>query len=255
MPSAPRQAMLVRADLERMQEAIGIAAAELARLLDVDPSFALRAADPVPPLLELVDRNLSLPQLLEDALANHPEIVARSADVSFQEIRVKQERVRPFLPTIAVGFSAGDFGGGNQNSAPRLQNFAGRTDFDVAAVWSLQNLALGNRAVQKVARSGLESALLERARTIDRIRAEVAEAHALDRGAPPGDGPGAPACRFVAAPYTLDLTRIKNLQGLPLEVLDSANQLKAGRQDLVRAMIAYSQAQLRLFAALGKAPR
>ncbi len=252
---ARAEAMLVRADVEGMQEAIGVAAAELARLLDADPVLSLRAADPVPPILELVDRSLSLPRLLEEALANHPEIVARSADVNYQEIRVRQERVRPFLPTIAIGFSAGDFGGGNESSVPRLQKFAGRTDFDVAAVWSLQNLGLGNRALQNVARAGVEAAYAERARTIDRIRTEVAEAYALTEARRQEMELARRRIDLAQRAYTQDLTRIRNMQGLPLEVLESADQLKTARQDLVHAMIGYSQAQLRLFAALGNAPR
>jgi outer membrane protein TolC len=51
--------------------------------------------------------------------------------------------------------------------------------------------------------------------------------------------------------YEQDLARIRNIKGLPLEVLASANQLLSARQDLIRAMIGYSQAQMRLYAALG----
>ena len=45
-------------------------------------------------------------------LAQRPEIAARGADVVLYETRLRQERVRPLVPTLAVGFSAGDFGGG-----------------------------------------------------------------------------------------------------------------------------------------------
>src|SRR5262249_15628816 len=135
--------------------------------------------DVAPLLLEIVSPDLSLPQLLEQAMANHPEIVARSADVAYQEIRLRQERMRPFLPVVAVGFSAGEFGGSGPNTSSRLGRFHPRTDLDGVAVWPLQNLGLGNRAVQNVARSGLESAQIERARLLDRIRREVVEAQAL----------------------------------------------------------------------------
>jgi outer membrane protein TolC len=54
--------------------------------------------------------------------------------------------------------------------------------------------------------------------------------------------------------YTQDLTRIRNQKGLPIEVLQSANQLTAARLDLVRAMIGYSQAQMQLYTALGNPP-
>jgi len=245
------ESAFVRADLMRTNEETDVAAAELARLLDLDPSARLRAADVVPPLLELVDQHLTLPDLLEQTRANHPEIVARSADVDQQEIRLKQERMRPFLPTVAVGFSAGDFGGGN---IPRFKDFAARTDFDVVAVWSMQNLLMGNRAVQNVSRAGLEMAHAALTRTIDRIHQEVAEAHAVTQARQQEIDLARTRVATSLSAYEHDLTRIKNAKGLPLEVLQSAKQLAEARQDLVRAMVGYSQAQLRLYAAMGNTP-
>jgi outer membrane protein TolC len=96
---------------------------------------------------------------------------------------------------------------------------------------------------------------VERARTIDRIRAEVAEAHALAAARRQEMELARKRIDLAQRAYTQDLARIRNREGLPLEVLQSANQLKDARQDLVRSMIGYSQAQLRLFAALGNAPR
>ena len=54
--------------------------------------------------------------------------------------------------------------------------------------------------------------------------------------------------------YKQDLARTKNVLGRPIEVLNSASQLVAARQDLVRAMIGSSQAQLQLYTALGNQP-
>jgi outer membrane protein TolC len=249
---ARSETLLVRAQAQSAEEAIGVAAAELARLLDWDPALPLRAADAAPPLLEIVNRDLSLPQLLDSALAYRPEIVARSADVAYQEIRLRQERMRPFLPVVAVGFSAGEFGGSGPNTTSRLGSFSPRTDLDVVAVWSLQNLWLGNRAVQNVARSGLESAQIERARLLDRIRREVVEAHTLVETRRQDMELARKRVETSQRAFTQDLMRAKNPPlGLPIEVLSSAGQLAAGRQDLIRAIIGYSQAQLQLHAALG----
>ena len=251
---ASAEAAFVRADLVRMNEEIDVAAAELARLLDLDPSVRLRPDDPTPPLIELIDRRASLGELLEQTRANHPEIIARSADIDQQEFRLKQERVRPFLPTIALGFSAGGFGGGNSDFSPRIKDFGARTDLDLIAVWSLQNLGVGNSAVQNGRRAGLEMAYLDLTRTVDRIQQE-GRAHAFAEAKRQEMEIGRKCVATAQRAYVLDLTRIGNIQCVPLEVLQSAKQLMDARQGLIRSMIAYSQAQLRLYAALGNTPR
>ena len=150
---ARSEVLLLQAAAERTREDMGVAAAELARLLDVDPSSALRPADLTPPLYEVVDPGATLPHLLEIAYASHPEIVARIAAVRFQDIRVRQEKVRPWLPIVAIGVSAGEFGGGATTTTPTFGNFSVRTEIYAAAIWSLQNLGIGNRAEQNLARA------------------------------------------------------------------------------------------------------
>ncbi|MBI3821210.1 MAG: TolC family protein [Planctomycetes bacterium] len=251
---ARAEAMLLRAEAQRAEEAIGVAAAELARLLVWDPSLPLRGADAVPPLLEFVHRDVPLTQLLEQALANHPEIAASDAAVAYHETLWRQEKMRPFLPLIAVGFSAGEFGGSGPGTTSRLAVFNARTDLDVVAVWSLPNLGAGSRAVQNIARTGVDAAQIERAAVFDRIRREVVEAHALVEARRQDIALAQKRIESSQRAYNQELVRAKNLQALPIEVLKSANQLADARQDLVRAMVGFSQAQLQLHAALGNAP-
>jgi outer membrane protein TolC len=251
---ARTEMLLLSADAERAREAIGVAAAELTRLLDLDPGGPVRAADVTPPILEMVEPSLSLNALLETAMARHPEIVARGADLAYFEIRLRQERARPWLPVVAVGFSAGEFGGSGPTTTSRLGTFAPRTDFDVALIWSLQNLGVGNRAVQNVARSGVESAQIDLARLLDRIRREVVEAHALSDARRQKMDSARKRVEISLSAFQQELMRAKNLLARPIELLLSANQLADARQDLVRAMIGYSQAQLQLYTALGNAP-
>jgi outer membrane protein TolC len=251
---ARSERLLLLAEAKRIEEAIAVAAAELARLLDLDPTQPLRSADSTPPILALVDPKMDLSALLAVALANHPEIAARTATVAIQETRVKQETIRPFLPVVAVGYSVGEFGGGGPNTPSRLGNFASRTDIDVVAVWSLPGAGVSSRAVQNVARSGYESAMLERARTIDRIRRDIVEAHSLVETKRQEIELARSRVVTSQRAYAQDLQRTRNLFGQPIELLQSANQLSASRQDLIRAMIGYSTAQLQLYTALGNAP-
>ncbi len=207
-----------------------------------------------PPLYDAVDLGATLPQLLEIALASHPEIVARSADVRYQDIRVRQEKARPWLPVVAIGVSVGEFGGGATNTTPTFGNFSARTEIYAAAIWSLQNLGVGNRAVQNVARADLSQAQVERTRLLDRIGREVAEAHALVQARRAEIELARNRVAISQSGYGMELSRAKNLKALPIEVLTTTRQLTAARQDLIRAMIGYSQAQLQLYVALGNAP-
>ena len=67
-------------------------------------------------------------------------------------------------------------------AAPR--QLRGRTDFDVRAFWTLQNLGFGNLALQKQRRAEIGEALGEQSRMINQIRREVAAARARGRWRP-----------------------------------------------------------------------
>src|SRR5207245_1016429 len=116
--------------------------------------------------------------LVQMAVRKRPEIGARTADVAVNETHLRQEWIRPLVPLLSVGFSAGGFGGGSDLADSRFGHFTSRTDFDVLAVWSLRNFGLGDVAVQRRLRAEVDQALTERARVLDQIGREVAEAYA-----------------------------------------------------------------------------
>jgi outer membrane protein TolC len=251
---ASSEAFLLHAEEQNAEGEVAEASARLAELLSLDPATRLRVAEAAMPLLELVDPNLLLPQLVEVARSNRPEVAARSADVALARTRLREERLRPLLPLLSVGFSAGDFGGGSNQVRPRFGNFGGRTDFDAYAVWSLQNLGLGNLALQRERRAAVGLAEAERLRALAQIDREVAEAYAVTEERRRELDV---ARRQVAAStqgLTLDLRRARNLDAKPIEVLGSLNQLTAARQDVVRALVEYDRAQFRLFVSLGRPP-
>ena len=160
-----------------------------------------------------MDANLPLDALIQQALARRPEIGAGNAQVALFEARLHQERLRPLIPTLAVGFSAGDFGGGSDLAGYRFSHFNSRTDFNVVAFWTLQNLGVGNLAIQSRVRAEMVQAEAQRRRTIDSVRREVADARA---------GTNAARLRMKIAErrvataqqgFREDLLRAKNLQG------------------------------------------
>src|SRR5207248_929012 len=98
--------------------------------------------------LELVGAEARL-DILRRAEAEVSEIARVTAELA--RARVRQEQVRPFVPTVSVGYSAGLFGGGGSLANSTFGPLSTRSDFDVVAVWNVQNLGLGNRARARVA--------------------------------------------------------------------------------------------------------
>ena len=246
--------LLLLADLQRGQEEAEAAAAELARLLDFDPAVRLRPPTGLVPLFKLVDPRAGLEELVRTAVRSRPEVGARSADVAFAQVRLREEKARPLLPLLSAGFSAGEFGGGSNLTDTRFGHFAGRTDADLFAIWSLRNFGLGDVAVRRERQAEVGQAEAELAQAIDRVRQEVAEAHSLAADRRGEVDAARSRLASASAAYRADVTRAKNLEGRPIEVLNSASLLRSSREDYIRAVVGYDQAEFRLFVALGQPP-
>ena len=146
---ARTDALLLESDERRVQEEVAVAAADLARLLNLDPSTRLQIAkDPIL-VVQLIDSHQPLAELLEVARSRRPEMQAVAAEIAAAAARVTQEKTRPFLPTLSVGYSEGGFGGGSNLTSPAFNNLHPRGDFDAMAWWTFQNLGFGNAALVK----------------------------------------------------------------------------------------------------------
>src|SRR5581483_4348722 len=142
--AAARADLLLR-ERERAEEEVAVASARLCRLLTLDPSVRLRTpAAPVGPV-RLIPEDAELESLVAGALRARPEVLARSAVIREWQVRVRQERVRPWVPIVSVGYSYGGFGGGSNLAPSDFAPPSGRSDFDALAVWNVQNLGFGNR--------------------------------------------------------------------------------------------------------------
>ena len=250
--------LLLRLEEQQAQEEIAVAAAELSRLLHLDPSIGLVTPSGPIELLELVDEKNDVETLVVQAMRLRPEVTSRAAEIGAAEYRLKNERMRPFLPLISVGFSGGAFGGGSNRQDLGVPNFyyttSGRTDFDVWAIWTVQNLGAGNLAWQGMRKAEREQAIFQRALALAQIRREVAERLAQARA----------RRRTVAVTWKQlaaaergaheELLRTRSGEGLPLESLNSVLLLAGSRQQLLTAVIEYNRAQLRLLVALGTNP-
>ena len=178
-------------------------------------------------------------------------MAALGAEIARKRVQVRQERTRPLFPTVSLGFSAGSFGGGTN---PAFGQFGGRTDVDLIAYWTLQNMGVGNWALQKQRLSEQRQAMLERDRMANVINREVADAQALVLARRQDIELPVNACGLRGKGFRDDLTRIKGRVGLPIELLNSLNRLVSARVAFVDVVQDYNLAQMQLFVALGQTP-
>ena len=131
----------------------------------------------------LIDPARPLPDLHVIALTNRPELASYQALVQAAVARIRRERGRMLLPTVLVnGFQtpdemiqAGVFGIGTNN---RLNQWDGRDDISLQAVWQLDAMGLGNLARIKEQRGEQSKAIIDFFNVQDMVAADVTEAQA-----------------------------------------------------------------------------
>ncbi|MGE5194919.1 MAG: TolC family protein, partial [Deltaproteobacteria bacterium] len=255
---ARTDALLLHAEEQALQEEVAVASAELSRVLHLDPSIRLRTQPGALEIVQLVDPAYRLEDLVRMAQEARPELAARAADIAAAEYRVRQENTRPLFPVLSVAFSGGAFGGGSNRQdlgVPAFwQTFGGRTDFDVMAIWSLQNLGAGNMALQRRSRAEREQATAARGLVANRIAREVGDAYARVE---------ATRRQLIFARERLasavlgareELERTRGGESRPIEAINSVNLLGEAGRALVDAVGGYDLAQFQLFVALGQTP-
>lgn len=272
----------LRYEEQRAQQDVAVASADLAQLLNLDPSIRLVTGDIPLQVVQFVDPQIPLPKLLEIAEQNHPAILAASANVRASQVRVSEAAIRPLLPILWMGFSAGDFGGGavattqgngvynpytgNPNlvtinnatgqTVPKFGKIAGRVDVDVFAFWQLQNMGMGNIGIFRERRAQRNQAYAERLRILNEVREQVSVAYNTSAEQFRAIGIQRRWVQEATEGFQRDLiTAFRSPEAaLPIEVLDNAERLRAGREALLEAVIGFDRAQFQLFVALGQPP-
>src|SRR5262245_2424512 len=129
------------------------ASAELHRVLYLDPTLVVEPVEPPHLRVPLLPLDKPVDDLIPVALTNRPELASQQALVQATLQQLRQEKMRPLLPSLLLrGWSTpvtgtlafGYFGGGTNSN---LSNFNIRQDWDIQALWTLQNFGLGNRAL------------------------------------------------------------------------------------------------------------
>jgi outer membrane protein TolC len=253
------EALLLHDREQSSEERRALAAAELARLLNLDPAVRLHTPSGDLEVVEIVDPDHTLNQLLEMALRFRPELAALQARLARQETRIRQERARPWLPTVSLAFSSGEFGGDTNRTDlviyhPQFGRLGVRTDFDAIAFWTLQNAGIGNRLLQKQRVSQRNEILQQQTLLVNQIRREVADALTLSESRLRRLELDRRRLRTATRGLEGDWRRIRAGQGRFLELLTSMNFWVQARRNVLASTLAYNRAQFQLFVAVGQTP-
>jgi hypothetical protein len=200
------------------------------------------------------------------ALANRPELESRRALVKAAEVRVRQEKARPFIPIFLLnGFQTpggmllqgGIFGIGPNSS---LNQWAGRDDVSVQFVWQLENFGIGNLARIKAQRGNESRAIVDLQRAQDTVAEEVNEAYARLESAAPRVLQAERAVRtglitlngaVEGLSQTSRFGDVLVLISRPQEAIISLELLKRAFDEYFTTVAEYNRAQFELFHALG----
>lgn len=232
------------------------ASAELVRRTRLPYDIVVAPVEPPETVLRLVDDACPIDDLIVTGLRNRPELAEAQALVQATLTRLKQARLRPFIPSLAFRYSGGGFGGGVNGF---FGDFASRSDADVNLYWELQNLGFADRAIARQREAQQKTAALQLLKTQDRVAAEVVSADKERRAAARQMAQASQAIPEAESSLDLNLKNIRRGAGLPgatrpIEVLQPIQALAQARTDYLDAVLAYNRAQFRLVRAMGRAP-
>ena len=242
------------------------ASARLARLLNLNPALRLHPTDNWVVPHVLVPEAMPLNELLAVAVTQRPELAERQAAIRAAFLALQGAKVLPFSPTVFLGLSGGDFGGGSNlvsqpagsapfaNGTPRFGSFYSRTDEDAMAYWTLRNIGLGNKAMVDAAASRMRNSDWQRLAVFEQVRMEVANAYVQANVRLAQLITSQQAVAAARDSWVEDIHRIRGNEGLPIEAVNSLRLLTRARLEYLESIVGYNRAQFELYVALGQPP-
>jgi outer membrane protein TolC len=238
--------------------------AALTRNLRLNPAAVVIPLEPPHLQITLISPKESVEDLIPIALTNRPELASQQALVQATLARLRQERMRPLIPSLVLQSNAtpdetlgiGAYGSGTNS----LNAWGTRSNWDAGVIWEFKNLGFGNRGLITQRRGEQRQALVELYRIQDQVAAEVMQAHAQAQAA---------AVRIVKAEAGLKAAELSyrgNLKGLsetvragellvlvnrPQEVVAALEQLQQAYVNYYSSVNDFNRAQFRLYRALG----
>ncbi|MGV3486039.1 MAG: TolC family protein, partial [Planctomycetaceae bacterium] len=225
-----------------------VASTRLARTLSIPMTSALLPQDTTVVPIEMLEPSSDEASLISTGLSVRPELKESQALVAAACEAYKREKYAPFVPSVLLGFSTTSFGGGLGNNA---ENFGGRYDIDAMMVWEMRNLGFGEGAARRERTAQVQQATFTKLRIMDQVAQEVAEANVRVNVRRQQLEMAQTAISSARNSYQRNIDRIRDGQGLPIEVLQSIQALETSQRAYLNAVANYNRAQLQLQWALG----
>ncbi|MGD9645093.1 MAG: TolC family protein [Pirellulales bacterium] len=235
-------------EVVRAEEEIQVASARVVELLNGDPRFVLRPLEPAIAPVDMVPIDMPVVAILPTGLQQRPELSEAQHLVGEAVHRLRMEKFSPWLPNVLMGTSYAAFGGG---TGSQIANTAGRFDLDAIAYWQVRSLGAGEVAARRAARAQLEQTRFEQTRTMNVVSREIVQAHAQVQARHRQIAIAQQAVARATASFERNWLRVRDLQGLPIETLQSIQALDQARREYLRVLVDYNAAQFRLQRALG----
>jgi outer membrane protein TolC len=240
--------------------------ATLTRVLRLDPAAVVLPLEPPHLQVTVVSPKETVDALVPVGLTNRPELATQQAVVQATLVRLRQERMRPLIPSLVLSPNAtpdgflgtGVYGVGRNG----LNHWSGRSDWEAGVVWEFKNLGFGNRGLVTQRRGEQWQALVELFRIQDQVAADVAQAHAQVGAAAVRVGRAEAGLKAALASYqgnlkglsqTVRVGELLQLVNRPQEVVAALQQLQQAYLNYYTSTNDYNRAQFRLFRALGYA--
>ncbi len=236
-------------NVEQAREDLQVRSVALAELLRLGAGVELDPAEGPEALVSLADETRGGSELLLAALENRPEVRQNEALVKAAQQRLRQAKYDPLVPKVAVGLSAGGFGGGGGSS---LGSGGERHDVSAMVFWRLENFGFGARSRTKERQSRFRQAEIEQLQVLDKIAADVREAAIRANSRKRQLAIARSAVGRAETSFKLNKSRIYENQGLPIEVLQAIDSLALTRKFYLDSAVDYNQAQFALYTALGQ---
>jgi outer membrane protein TolC len=222
----------------------------------LDPHVLVAPVEPAEAVIRLISDDVPLDDLICQGWQNRPELARARELVKAAVLRLKQSKLRPFVPSLAVTYSGGGFGGGRNEF---FGNFSARGDFAASLFWELRGLGLSDRGNWRIADAQRRTADIEFVRVQAQVANDVVTSHAAGRAASDAMNDARESVVEALESLNLNLANIRSGAGLPgatrpIEVLQPIQALAQARTDYLSAVLAYNRNQFRLYRAVGQPP-
>ncbi len=226
-----------------------VSTTSLAEILQLDPAVQLLPAEVQLVPVTIVDENLSVQELIMIGLAERPEMAEYRALAESRLIRFRQERARPFLPYLQLAGSVGSFGGGTGSD---IINQRTRDDIVASMVWEFKNMGIGNYLINRRSKSEWRESQLKVERLQNRVIAEVLATAGDSASYRRQINAAESGLQAANKSYELNLERIRDAEGIPLELVQAIQARTDSQNRLTEAICNYNRAQYRLLHAIGQ---